>query len=82
MDFKHLSKVKTKSDSSLAEIYVFHLLFAWKLTVIFVILGAAGLIHGLIPFIFTETVSNRIKRMGKDLDEVRFNNHASGVDND
>ena len=79
MDFNHLSKVKPNSDSSLAETYVFHLLFAWKLTGTLIVLGVVGLIHGLIPFIFTDTISNRIKRMVRDLDESR-NNLNNGVD--
>ena len=79
MDFNHLSKVKPNSDSTLAETYVFHLLFAWKLTGTLIVLGVVGLIHGLIPFIFTDTISNRIKRMVRDLDESR-NNLNNGVD--
>ena len=79
MDFNHLSKVKPNSDSTLAETYVFHLLFAWKLTGTLIVLGVVGLIHALIPFIFTDTISNRIKRMVRDLDESR-NNLNNGVD--
>ena len=44
-----------------------HLRFAWGLAFSLFLLSLTALVHGLFPFIFTSTVSDKIHEMNHDL---------------
>lgn len=60
MDLDHLSIVD--------ESYFRHLITAWVYALALLTLAAIALIHGLIPFLFTNTVSRAIERIREDID--------------
>ena len=39
-----------------------------KISCMLFLLGVVGVIHGLLPFLFTDVVSSRVKRLDKVLD--------------
>ena len=43
--------------------FLSHSMRVLKLSVILIILGLVGIIHAFLPFIFTKTVSNGIKKL-------------------
>ena len=61
MEFQHLKKVK--------ESYGKHLLFTIKLSSMLLILSVCAILHGVFPFILTDTVSVKIKHLNKVLSE-------------
>ena len=63
LDIHHLNKVKPHADSTLIESYFFHMVFAWRLAFALAYLAVVGLIHGVIPIIFTDTMSENIKKL-------------------
>ena len=46
-----------------------HLKFAWTLAWKLFLLSLTALVHGLLPFIFTSTVSNGVNQLTHDLDK-------------
>ena len=46
-----------------------HAKFAWSLALKLFLLSLSALVHGLLPFIFTSTTSNGIKKLYKDVEE-------------
>jgi len=44
-----------------------HLHFAWGLALRLFLLSLTALVHGLLPFIFTSTVSEKVHEMDQDL---------------
>jgi len=61
MEFQHLKIVK--------ESYGKHLLFTVKLSSILLLLAGCAILHGLLPFILTGTVSDKIKNLNTVLSE-------------
>jgi len=59
MNFNHLREA--------GETYTQHLWCTIKYAFLFIGLATIILIHGLIPFILTNTASNRIKKLNKEL---------------
>ena len=49
--------------------YMVHLGFAWILALKLFLLSLIALVHGLLPFIFTSTVSNGVNQLTHDLDK-------------
>ena len=58
-DFHHLKKVNVD--------YFSHGFRVIKVSIILFALGIVGIIHGLFPFIFVETVSKGIKKLADDM---------------
>ncbi|MDB2411329.1 DUF6356 family protein [Gammaproteobacteria bacterium] len=58
-DFQHL---KTANIN-----YFSHGIRVIKVSLILISLGIIGIIHGLLPFVFVETVSNRIKKIADEM---------------
>ena len=50
--------------------YVFHLAFAWTLALKLFLLLLIALAHGMFPFIFTTRVSNGVKAIELQLQDV------------
>ena len=48
---------------SVNESYLRHLITAWGYAATLLVLTAISVIHGVIPFIFTQTVSRTIEKM-------------------
>ena len=46
-----------------------HAKFAWALALKLFLLSLTALVHGLLPFIFTSTVSNGVNQLTHDLDK-------------
>lgn len=69
LDIHHLAKVKTYADSTPIESYFSHMVFAWRLAFALAYLAVVGLIHGVIPIIFTDTMSENIKKLHGVLEE-------------
>ena len=63
LDIHHLAKFKTRYDSTPIESYFLHMVFAWRLAFALAYLAVVGLIHGVIPIIFTDTMSENIKKL-------------------
>jgi len=42
--------------------------FAWKMSLKLFLLSLTALVHGLLPFTFTSTTSDGIKKLSHDLD--------------
>ena len=61
MEFQHLKIVK--------ESYGKHLLFTIKLSSMFLLLAGCAILHGLLPFILTGVVSDKIKHLNGVLTE-------------
>ncbi|MDG1062776.1 MAG: DUF6356 family protein [SAR86 cluster bacterium] len=58
-NFQHL---KTANIS-----YLSHGIRVIKVSLILIALGIIGIIHGLLPFIFVETVSNGVKKIADEM---------------
>ena len=58
-DFHHLKKVNVN--------YFSHALRAMRVSIILLSLGIAGIVHGLFPFIFVETVSKGIEKIADEM---------------
>ena len=58
-DFHHLKKVNVN--------YFLHALRVMKVSIILLSLAIAGIVHGLLPFIFVETVSKGIKKIADEM---------------
>jgi hypothetical protein len=58
-DFKHLKKVNIN--------YFSHGIRVFKVSIILISLGIIGIIHGLLPFIFVETVSKGVKKIADEM---------------
>ena len=69
LDIHHLAKVKTYYDSTPIESYFLHMVFAWRLSFALAYLAVVGLIHGVFPIIFTNTVSSNIAKLNEVLEE-------------
>ena len=61
IDFNHLTKIK--------ESYFVHFIFVIRLIVGFLFLACISLIHGLFPFILTNTVSKQVEALNTRLKE-------------
>ena len=58
-DFHHIKKVNVN--------YFSHAFRAIKVSIILLSIGIAGVVHGLFPFIFVETVSKGIKKIADEM---------------
>ncbi|MBT3851600.1 MAG: capsule biosynthesis protein [Gammaproteobacteria bacterium] len=58
-DFNHLKTAKIK--------YLSHGYRVGKVSVKLILLGVAGIIHAVLPFVLVETVSNGIKKIADEL---------------
>ena len=58
-DFKHLKKVNIN--------YFSHSIRVFKVSIILISLGIIGIIHGLLPFVFVETVSKGVKKIADEM---------------
>ena len=58
-DFQHL---KTANIN-----YFSHGIRVIKVSLILISLGIIGIIHGMLPFVFVETVSNRVKKIADEM---------------
>ena len=58
-DFKHLKKVNIN--------YFSHGIRVFKVSIILISLGIIGIIHGLLPFVFVETVSKGVKKIADEI---------------
>ena len=58
-DFKHLKKVNIN--------YFSHGIRVFKVSIILISLGIVGIIHGLLPFVFVETVSKGVKKIADEM---------------
>ena len=47
--------------------WIQHAKFAWSLALKLFLLSLTALVHGLLPFIFTSTTSNGIKKLSEEL---------------
>jgi hypothetical protein len=60
-DFKHLKKVNIN--------YFSHGIRVFKVSIILISLGVIGIIHGLLPFVFVETVSKGVKKIADEMSQ-------------
>ena len=60
-DFKHLKKVDIN--------YFSHGIRVFKVSIILISLGIIGIIHGLLPFVFVETVSKGVKKIADEMSQ-------------
>lgn len=60
----------------LGEGYFIHMITAWILGIQLILAGMVALIHGLIPIVFTHTVSNWICSINSNLKGRRVDNKA------
>jgi len=58
-DFDHLRKAKIN--------YINHAARVIKVSIVLIVLGIVGIIHGLFPFTFVETVSNGVKKIADEM---------------
>ena len=58
-DFHHLKKANIN--------YIAHGIRVIKVSIILITLGIIGIIHGLFPFTFVETVSNGVKKIADEM---------------
>ena len=58
-DFHHLKKTNIN--------YIAHGIRVIKVSIILIILGIIGIIHGLLPFTFVETLSNGVKKIADEM---------------
>jgi hypothetical protein len=49
--------------------YTMHLRFAWILALKLFLLSLIALVHGMLPFIFTSTVSDGVNQLNHELDQ-------------
>ena len=49
--------------------YTKHLIFAWRLGLKLFLLSLTSLVHGIFPFIFTHTVSDKVETLANELDK-------------
>jgi len=56
-----------KHPNEVGETYFKHLIVAWKYSFNLLSLFAISLIHGVLPFVFKKTVSEKIIKMGDEL---------------
>jgi len=61
-NFQHLKKADIG--------YFFHGIKVIKISLILIALGIMGIIHGLLPFIFVETVSNGVKKVSDEMSHL------------
>jgi len=61
IDFKHLKKVNIN--------YFSHGIRVFKVSIILISLGIIGIIHGLLPFVFVETVSKGVKKIADEMSQ-------------
>lgn len=61
LDFKHLKKVNIN--------YFSHGIRVFKVSIILISLGIIGIIHGLLPFVFVETVSKGVKKIADEMSQ-------------
>jgi len=64
-----LRKMKCHHLNFVGESYVSHLRFTLQLSSILLILSVVSLVHGLCPWILTDTVSDKIKNLHEVLSE-------------
>ena len=50
--------------------YTMHLRFAWILALKLFLMSLIALVHGMLPFIFTSTVSNGVKALHLELESM------------
>lgn len=60
-DFKHLKKVNIN--------YFSHGIRVFKVSIMLISLGIIGIIHGLLPFVFVETVSKGVKKIADEMSQ-------------
>ena len=58
-DLHHLKKTNIN--------YINHAVRVFKVSIILILLGIVGIIHGLFPFTFVETVSNGVKKIADEM---------------
>ena len=58
-DFHHLKRTNIN--------YLSHGLRVFKVSFVLIALGLIGIIHGLFPFAFVETVSNGVKKIAEEM---------------
>ena len=58
-DFNHLKKINIS--------YFSHGFRVIKVSFVLITLGLIGIIHGLLPFAFVETVSNGVKKIADEM---------------
>ena len=58
-DFHHLKEAKIN--------YINHAVRIFKISIVLIVLGIVGIIHGLFPFTFGETVKNGIKKIANEI---------------
>jgi hypothetical protein len=58
-DFHHLKKTNIN--------YIKHAVRVFKVSIVLMVLGIVGIIHGLFPFTFVETVSNGVKKIAGEI---------------
>ena len=62
-----MTNLFNKHPNEVGETYLQHLIIAWKYSLSLFQLFMIALIHGLFPFIFKKTVSDKIIKMGDEL---------------
>ena len=62
-----MTNLFNKHPHEVGETYLQHLIIAWKYGLSLFQLFMIALIHGLFPFIFKKTVSDKIIKMGDEL---------------
>ena len=58
-DLHHLKKAKIN--------YINHAVRIFNVSIVLILLGIVGIIHGLFPFTFVETVSNGVKKIAGEI---------------
>ena len=58
MNLNHISK----------EEYFIHMWYIFKISSMLFLLGVVGVLHGLLPFLFTNVVSSKVKHLDEVLD--------------
>ena len=43
--------------------------YIFKISSILFLLGVVGVVHGLLPFLFTEAISSKVKNLNEALDD-------------
>ncbi len=69
----------TEHPASVNESYLQHLMFAWKKSMCFLRLSFVCFMHGLFPFLFVTTASDRIKEINDEMKE-RTDCNETGID--
>ena len=60
-------RIWVEHPHSVNETYVQHLYFAMKMGTLLIMLGVVALIHSIFPFVFQDTVSNRLYKVTNEM---------------